>query len=690
MNKNFWKTAICSGFALSCCLLTHPESARAEFEELIPDTTSHDALLGNTPLNFQRGKGGGGGGGGKSGGGGGGEKSGGGARSGGGGGEKSGGARPGGGGGEKSGGARPGGGGGIHVPSVSVPRGNAGHSGHPPAANRTPSFTRPGSIGLATRPPGHAISQIGNALNHSGLPGNNRPGAGASHIGKPGSISGIQRPSSGNRIGTENNILSRNLGGLNNQLNNATRGVPRLGGGHSTIGNRPFTGNNLSLGNRNFNIGSNQYRPSYYRHSGYHGYWNGNRGSSLGYGLGSALAYGLGSSLGGRNGGYGNGGYGNGGFGGYGNAAYGNAAYGNAGYGNAGYGNGWGWGLRRGNGRYRSYGGYGYRPLGWGLGGWGLGSLIYNSGYLGYSNPYYANNSSAVYNYSLPVPVSYAATTVVPENGVSSSAQVLDDAVLAFQQNDYDRALDITNKGIAQYPDDAVLHEFRSLVLFANQDYQQSAATIHSVLAVGPGWDWTTLSGIYADVSLYTVQLRALEAFTKSNPQDAASQFLLAYHYMSCGHPDAAARHFQQVVTLMPNDQVASDLARMLTPPEPASTTPGVPKVAAPGPGDEPAGPVATPIDPKSLIGVWKASRDDGSQFGLTITADAKFTWSFTPKGQAAQGFGGTYTVEENVLALERQDGGSLIAEITPGDAGNFNFRMLGAPEADQGLNFSK
>ena len=44
----------------------------------------------------------------------------------------------------------------------------------------------------------------------------------------------------------------------------------------------------------------------------------------------------------------------------------------------------------------------------------------------------------------------------------------------------------------------------------------------------------------------------------------------------------------------------------------------------------------------------------------------------------------------ENVLALERKDGGSLVAEITPDSDGNFNFRMLGAPDEDQGLDFSK
>ena len=217
-------------------------------------------------------------------------------------------------------------------------------------------------------------------------------------------------------------------------------------------------------------------------------------------------------------------------------------------------------------GGFGGYGGYGYRPFGWGLGGWGLGSLIYNSGYLGYSNPYYNNSYGSIgnYSYSQPIPVAYNASVVVGQNDPNSADEVLNNADAAFQQNDYDAALDIINKGIAQYPDDAVLHEFRALVLFARQDYQQAASTIHSVLAVGPGWDWTTLSSMYSSVAVYTEQLRALEAFTKANPQDAASRFLLAYHYMSCGHADAATRQLEQVVKLMPNDRVAADLLKML------------------------------------------------------------------------------------------------------------------------------
>jgi tetratricopeptide (TPR) repeat protein len=283
----------------------------------------------------------------------------------------------------------------------------------------------------------------------------------------------------------------------------------------------------------------------------------------------------------------------------------------------------------------------------------------------------------------------------------------LDAAIAAFKQNDYDQALDIVNKGIAQKPSDSVLHEFRALCLFAKQDYQQAAATVHSVLAVGPGWDWTTLSSLYADIGLYTTQLRALEAFTRQNPQDGASRFLLAYHYMSDGHPDAAVRQLEQVVKLVPNDRVASDVLKMLQAP---ANNPANPQTAAgQQPGEEPKPgltepvpaavtpetrpadnePAPPPIDKAKLAGSWKATREDGSQFELIIGQDDKFTWKFTNKGQKPTEFSGTYKIEKNVLALESKEGGSLIAGVTQED-GKFNFKLLGAPPEDPGLNFTK
>jgi hypothetical protein len=194
---------------------------------------------------------------------------------------------------------------------------------------------------------------------------------------------------------------------------------------------------------------------------------------------------------------------------------------------------------------------------------------------------------------------------------------------------------------------------------------------------------------LYANATTYTEQLRALETFTKANPQDAASQFLLAYHYMSCGHPDVAARYLQQVVKLMPNDRVAADMLKMVSAPPPGQ--PGeTAQQPPPQPPQEQTRTAAKPVDPATLVGTWKAARPDSSKFNLTLTNDAKFTWGFAQKDQTPQEFGGTYSVEGNVLALERKDGGSLIAEVTPTGAAKFNFKLLGAPSDDPGLDFSR
>jgi tetratricopeptide (TPR) repeat protein len=512
-----------------------------------------------------------------------------------------------------------------------VGAGGVGSPGRIYSPNRTPSLSHPN--------PGSIRSQI------TRNPIFNNRGNG------PGRVD-----NSRGRVTGNNRINPGNFGV--NGRNNARIGGPANIIRRSGIASRAYNGNSINWRNRQFNLGNQSYRPSYYRHSNYyHGHWNGNRN----LGFGSALAYGLGSSLG--NGwGAGNGGYG--------------------------YERGFGYGGR--NGRY---GRYGYRPLGWGLGGCGLGSIAYNSGYLGYSNPYYATGGWSGYNYSQPIQVSYVTPVTVVEESTAaqpesnSSDTVLDAAVAAFQRQDYEAALDITNKGITQTPDDAALHEFRALVLFAKQDYQQAASTIHSVLAVGPGWDWTTMSGIYGDVNVYTTQLRSLEAFTKSHPEDAASLFLLAYHYLSCGHTEAATQRLQQVVTRMPKDKVAADILLMLQPP----TSEDVQETENPASAstDTEQSQVQA-VDPKMLTGNWKATRPDGSEFTLNMTDDSKFSWTFALQGEPTQKFAGTYSIDGNILALERDEGGSLIAEVTPDGSGKFNFRMLGAPEEDKGLDFTQ
>lgn len=602
-----------------------------------------------------------------------------------------GGGRGGGGGG---GGGHGGGGGGFHG-------GGGGGAPHPGGGgggasfNRTPSFSRPNFTPRSNTNPGAQV----------------RTGAGAgARVVTPNRGATSANPNLNNRVNTNrvttpNTVRSNTaIGGANaanrvnanaaNRVNTNTnaninnRNINRVGG--NVTANRTVNANRnfVNVGNRRIGLGPVGYRPAYYNHGLYHGYWGG------GYGLGG-LGYG------------GYGGYGRYGYGGFGRGfglglglGYG---LGGLGYGLGGYG---GYGL--GYGGYGGFG-YGYRPLGWGYGSWGLGSMAYNSGYLGYNNPYYGGGSFGGYNYSQPIPVSYASNVVDdPNAGATSStpqSQILDDAVAAFKQNNYDAALDIVNKGITQYPTDSVMHEFRSLVLFAKGDYQQSAATIHSVLAVGPGWDWTTLSSLYPDVSIYTQQLRALEAFTRQNPNDGGSRFLLAYHYMTGGHPDAAASQLQQVVKLVPTDKVAVDVLKMLSSPAPTQAA-GTPALAQAGQEPTPAltedpattaaaaptqdsGPPAKALNEEALMGTWKATREDGSQFELTLSAGKKFNWKFAPKGQKPTEFGGTYSIDGPVLALESKEGGSLIAGVVQED-GKFNFKLIGSPKEDPGLNFTK
>ena len=569
-------------------------------------------------------------------------------------------------------GISPGNRGAIHVPPSGGIRRPNGNVAQRPGALRTPSPTRPrmqvpGNLnGVARRPPvrGPINNTAGNNRRENPLSGSNNirrdvdrtvrnttNGLRNPKVGDPGRAlrDNAVRSVTGNRQGDRNNI--------NNTLNRVTNNNRNVNS--VTQNNRQYNGNQLNYNNRQVNLGSQNYRPSNYRHNRYHGNWGGN---NLGYGYSQ---YGRGYNGFGRGSGL------NWGIG----IGSGYAGFGNYGYGNSGYGRGR----------------YGYRPFGWGLGGWGLGSLLYNSGYLGYSNPYYVGGGTTVYNYSQPIPVYYTTSaetvTTTATADAGSAEQILNNAIVEFQQNNYDAALDITNNGISEYPDDAVLHEFRSLVLFARKDYQQSAATIHSVLAVGPGWDWTTLASLYSNVALYTAQLRDLEAYTRSNPQDAAAHLLLGYHYMTCNHSDAAALQFQQVVALKPDDRVASDLYKMLTPPSEDTSAEASQPPNPTGPQNDQTS--VPKVEQAQVVGQWKAARDDGSSFNLTLTNDSKFTWGFSAANKPAEEFSGTYTLEGNVLALERGEGGALIAEVAPEADGRLKFRLLGAPENDPGLIFT-
>jgi tetratricopeptide (TPR) repeat protein len=315
---------------------------------------------------------------------------------------------------------------------------------------------------------------------------------------------------------------------------------------------------------------------------------------------------------------------------------------------------------------------------------WGLNRMGYWFGTEDYANPYYTEPlvvDGATIDYSQPL--AEPPTVVVEQPGqaaelppgvTSKGLQEFEAARTAFYEGDYPKALAETNKALAAMPKDAVINEFRALVLFALGKYHEAAATLHPVLAVGPGWDWTTLSSLYPSVDTYTGQLRALEDYVRNNDKAADARFLLGYHYLTMGHKEEAAKQFAKVEKNVPNDSVTAQLVQML---------------GKEGTSPTPAPESSVKIDAAQLLGTWTAKRGAKASFELSLDKDKGFTWVYR-EGKKREEVKGAYALDGDVLALEPDAGGVMLAQVSTPENGAFDFRTVGAPKSDKGLRFQK
>ncbi len=300
---------------------------------------------------------------------------------------------------------------------------------------------------------------------------------------------------------------------------------------------------------------------------------------------------------------------------------------------------------------------------------WGINAVSYAFGVSSYYNPYYTspvivdNQPIVVYSQPIVGDPAYeqqaAAAAPAPDAPPAADAppdpltQAFDSARQSFQNGNYAEALQFTNQALKQAPRDAAINEFRSLNLFALGQYSESAATIHAVLAAGPGWDWTTMISLYGNADDYSEQLRKLESAVLADKSAADVRFLLAYHYLTCDHKDAAINMLKEVTQLQPKDQLSADLLKMYAPDEDIPP----PKTDAPPPNlEKPAYPM------EKLKGDWTASDKDG-QFALHLGGD-EFSWKFTRDGQP-QAVSGAYVVRGNNLVMQPDSGGTMLSEIT-------------------------
>jgi len=187
---------------------------------------------------------------------------------------------------------------------------------------------------------------------------------------------------------------------------------------------------------------------------------------------------------------------------------------------------------------------------------------------------------------------------------------------------------------------------------------------------------------------------------------------------MTEGYQDAAINQFEKVVALQPKDLLAQRIVQAAMPDTAAgiaaSTTsatatppngsaPATPAVPAPPsdlntPALPPPSPPAAPehSGPKptleQLTGSWSATHDDGKQkatFNFTLNPDGTFTWKFA-EGDKTSTLEGKYTLTNDLLVLEPTSGPPMIGHITDAGPNGFHFKMVGAPQDDPGLQFSK
>lgn len=320
---------------------------------------------------------------------------------------------------------------------------------------------------------------------------------------------------------------------------------------------------------------------------------------------------------------------------------------------------------------------------------WGLNRIAGWYGYSDYGNPYYDGGGGGYSDYSEPVcmdasqAAAYAAydpnaagAAPLPPGVSQESLDKFDQARGAFYNGQYAEALKIIDEALTKMPNDAVMHEFRALCLFALQRYKDSASVMNAVLAVGPGWDWTTLSGMYADPENYTTQLRALEAYVGKNPNLAEGHFLVGYHYVTIGDNANAIKEFKKAVALQPKDSVAAYLLQTMSPSDTPSGT-------APSTTPPPA------VANDAVIGTWSAAGPKNAKYEMSLAKDGAFTWSFT-KGGPKQVVKGVYAIDGNSLAMQPDGGGTMLMELKQSGSENLHADIVGASKGDPGLEFKR
>ncbi len=313
---------------------------------------------------------------------------------------------------------------------------------------------------------------------------------------------------------------------------------------------------------------------------------------------------------------------------------------------------------------------------GWGMTAWLTGPMVYRWGYFSYANPYVAGEpprpgaGPTAIDYSHPIDVESAPPT---EALLNDALQHFATARAAFRREEYTAALRSIDDALVVMPSDPAVHQLRALALLSLHRYRDAAAAYHAVIAVVPGWDWTTMIRLYGNPDIYTHQLRMLEAYSVEHPQSAEARFLLAVHYLTAGFPDAAANELEELAEQRPDDLLPRQLLREMRPTDSGSPAPTPPRPGKAG----------------KLEGIWTAHPRAGTTIFLSFKARGLLECRVL-RGIEETTYRGFYLHDRDTLLLTQDQDNTLTGELTWTDPRHFTFRLFESQGDDTGLAFEQ
>ena len=95
------------------------------------------------------------------------------------------------------------------------------------------------------------------------------------------------------------------------------------------------------------------------------------------------------------------------------------------------------------------------------------------------------------------------------------------------------------------------------------------------------------------------------------------------------------------------------------------------------------------PVPAYDVAGTWTATGIGSSKYAMSLKNDGAFTRSFTRRSRK-QEVKGVYTLEGNVLAMEPDGGGVMLAEVMVNAPDSLHFKLIGRTADDPGLEFRR